>query len=271
VNTQALEGRRVLVTRGARQSQKLSDGLRSLGAVPVEVPVIEIQPPASYEPLDEALSRLSSYDWLILTSSNTVRVLLERASHLGIDLAQARHLSVAAVGPGTAAEAGRANLLVRWIPETYVAEGLVAGLRDQMRRDGMEKVEMGPRRVLLARAAIARDVIPDALRKAGAEVDVVDAYRNVLPDAAPGELRQAVARGLDAATFTSSSSATHLEGAALLAGVRFPLDGVRAVSIGPVTSRTLFELGWEPEAEAASHDIPGLIEAVVRAFANRAD
>jgi uroporphyrinogen-III synthase len=139
------------------------------------------------------------------------------------------------------------------VPESYVAEGLVAALSGRT---------VG-QRVLLARAETARDLIPVALRGAGAEVDVVDAYRNVLPEAAPGQLRQALARGIDAATFTSSSSATHLAEAARLAGAAWPFDGVLAVSIGPITSQTLRDLGWEPAIEASPSDIPGLIDAVV--------
>jgi uroporphyrinogen-III synthase len=126
--------------------------------------------------------------------------------------------------------------------------------------------QIAGKRVLLARAAVARDVIPDALRSAGASVDVVDAYQNVMPETAPHQLRHAYARGLDAATFTSSSSVTHLAHAALAGGMPFPLKGVRAVSIGPITTQTLLARGWAPGAEADPHDIPGLIAAVVRAL-----
>jgi uroporphyrinogen-III synthase len=163
-------------------------------------------------------------------------------------------LKVAAVGEVTAAAARNAGLPVALVPETYVAEALVESMADQV----------AGRRILLARAAIARDVIPDALRTAGATVDVVDAYRNVMPDAAPELLRKALAAEIDAATFTSSSSVTHLSDAARAAGIAFPFAGVPAVSIGPVTSQTLRELGWEPAAEASLSDVPGLIAAVDR-------
>jgi uroporphyrinogen-III synthase len=133
-----------------------------------------------------------------------------------------------------------------------VAESLLQGLSGQV--DG--------KRVLLARAAVARDLIPGAFREAGAQVDVVDAYRNVLPEAAIQQLRQALAKGIDAATFTSSSSALHLAEAARAAGVDWPLAGVPAVSIGPITSQTLRVLGWEPAAQAGTFDIPGLVAAV---------
>lgn len=249
-----LAGRRVLVTRAAHQASKLSDGLRALGAEPVEVPVLEIRPPISFDPLDAALRQLDSYDWLILTSANAARALAERAAALRIALAQPARLKVAAIGEATAEAARKAGLQVALVPEAYVAESLVEGLL----------ARAAGQRILLARAAVARDVIPDALREAGAEVDVVDAYRNVLPEAAPEQLRRAIADGLDAATFTSSSSATHLAEAARKAGIEWPFEGVPAVSIGPITSQTLRDLGWPPAAEASPSDIPGLVAAIER-------
>lgn len=246
-----LEGKRVLVTRAAHQASKLSDGLRALGAEPVEVPVLEIQPPADRAPLERALCALDSYDWLILTSANAVRAI----AWSGL-LGKIAHLKVAAVGEATAEAARNAGLPVALVPATYVAEALVEGLAGQA----------AGKRILLARAEIARDVIPDALCAAGATVDVVDAYRNGLPAAAPELLRAALEKRIDAATFTSSSSVTHLAEAARAAGIDFPFAGVPAISIGPITSRTLREQGWEPAAEASVSDIPGLIDAVGRAL-----
>ena len=260
MSLQPLAGRRVLVTRALHQAGKLSEGLRSLGAEPVEVPVLEIRPPLSYATLDAALGRLELYDWLILTSANAVRAITERASALGIYIEQPHSLEIAAVGHATAAAAHRAGLRVAFVPEDYVAEELVAGLLEGV---GLSAVGL---RVLLVRAAVARDVIPDALREAGAGVDVVEAYRNVVPDAAPEQLRAALEKGINAATFTSSSSATHLAEAAREAGVAWPFVGVTAVSIGPITSETLRELGWQPAVEANPSDIPGLIQAVVSLF-----
>ena len=253
-----LAGRRVLVTRALHQAGSLSDGLRALGAEPVEVPVLEIRPPASFAAMDAALRRLGSYDWLILTSANTVRALIERATFLGLSLQAMALPKLATVGEATASAARKAGLQVAFVPEEYVAESLVEGLRAQV----------AGQRILLARAAVARDVIPDALQAAGAEVDVVEAYRNVLPEAAPEQLRQALAAGIDAATFTSSSSATHLAEAARVAGVAWPLAAVSAVSIGPITSQTLVDLGWKPAAEAEPYDIPGLLAAVTRMLAS---
>ncbi len=255
-----LAGRRVLVTRAAHQAGKLSEGLHALGAEPVEVPVLEIRPPISFEPLDAAIRQLDSYDWLILTSANAVRALAERAAALGIELAQPARMQVAAIGEATASEVRKVGLQVAFVPQAYVAESLVDGLLNSLQNRSSRQ------RILLARAAIARDVIPDALRAADAVVDVVDAYRNVLPEAAPEQLRQALQKGLDAVTFTSSSSATHLSEVARAAGVAWPFADVPAVSIGPITSQTLRELGWPPAVEAVPSDIPGLITAVEHLF-----
>ncbi len=253
---QPLAGRRVLVTRAATQAGKLSEGLRALGASAVEVPVIEICPPMSYEALDGALRRVDNYDWLLFTSMNAVVPFHVRAMDLGVSLSNLKP-QIAAVGKATAqALEIFAHLKVALTPREYVAESLVAALKEQI----------AGKRVLLVRAAVARDVVPDGLRSAGATVDVIDAYRNVMPLAAPAQLCKALVEGIDAATFTSSSSVTHLADAAKDAGVSFPLRDVAAVSIGPITSQTLRECGWVPAAEADPHDIPGLIAAVRSLF-----
>jgi uroporphyrinogen-III synthase len=254
VSALPLAGRRILVTRAAHQAGKLSEALRELGAEPVEVPVLEIRPPASYEQLDRALLRLDQYDWLILTSTNAVHELVKRCAALRIEVEPPISLKVAAVGATTADTAREAGFPITLVPESYVSESLVRALAGKVQG----------KRVLIARAAIARDIIPDELRAAGAEVDVVDAYQNVLPESAPEQLRQALAQQIDAATFTSSSSVTHLAEAALLAEIAFPFAGVPAISIGSITSKTLRDAGWPPTAEANPSDISGLIVSVVR-------
>ncbi len=136
-------------------------------------------------------------------------------------------LKVAAIGSATAEAARHVGFQVAVVPDNYVAESLVESLRDQVTG----------KRVLLPRAAVARDVIPDALRAAGAEVDAVEAYRNVMPEAAPEQLRRAVTAGLDAATFTSSSSVSHLAEAARAAGIAWPLAGFLRFRLGRLPAR----------------------------------
>lgn len=254
-----LAGRRILVTRAAHQVGILSEKLREAGMIPVEVPVLEIQPPESFERLDTCLQEFSSYDWLILTSANTVRALADRAKKLGMPLVQHESLKVAAIGEGTAKAAMEAGLEVTLVPVIHVAESLVSALQGKVTGA----------RVLFARATLARDVIPDALRAEGAQVDVAYAYKNGIPAEAPDQLRQAIAEGLDAAAFTSSSTVTHLKEAATAAGLGWPFPDVAAISVGPVTSKTLREENWEPAAEAQVSDIPGLVKAVTEYFAAR--
>jgi len=251
-----LAGRRVLVTRALQQAGKLSDGLKELGAEPVEVPVLEIRPPDSFEPLDNAIRKLDGpqrFDWLILTSANTASAVAARCAVLHIDVSELKKLSVAAVGSATAEAARKAGFRVTLVPESYHSEGLVAALGNSI----------VAKRVLLARAKVARDVIPEALGMAGALMTVVDAYQTVLPDGAREMLAEALRVGVDAATFTSSSSVRNLAEVAREAGVAFPMPGVKAVSIGPVTSATLREFGWEPAGEAAAADLARLVDAVV--------
>lgn len=259
MNNFPLASRRILVTRAAYQAGKLSKALRAAGAEPVEVPVLEFRPPTSYDPLDNALRQLDSYQWLIFTSANAVRVIAQRSAVLGINIAASPSVKIAAVGASTASAVQEAGLLVTVVPESYVAESLILAL----------KGEVSGQRTLLARAATARDILPDSLREMGAQVDVVDAYRSVLPESAPDRLCQALAEGIDAVTFTSSSSVTHLAKAAQMAGMAFPFPGVPAVSIGPITSRTLRDSGWAPAAEASPSDLQGLVTAVLSLFAVR--
>lgn len=246
-----LAGRRVLVTRAANQAGKLSEGLRALGAEPVEVPVLEIQASADFAPLDRALSSLHRYHWAIFTSANAVPIVAARAQELGIALTELSP-RIAAIGKATAqAIETFLHMKVSVTPKEYVAESLVAELAPLI----------AGKQVFLVRAEVARDVIPDALRAAGATVDVINAYRNVMPQSAPDLLRKALAERIDAVTFTSSSSVKHLAEAARATGIAFPFAGVRAISIGPITSRTLRAHGWEPAAEASVSDVSGLIAA----------
>jgi len=255
---QPLAGKRVLVTRALHQAGKLSEGLRALGALPVEVPVLEIVPPVSFEPLDEAIRQFQEYDWLLLTSANTVQALFARAEELGIELTQPANLKAAAIGEATAAAARNRGLRLDFVPEAFMAESLVERLLAELG----EKREQ--EKVLYARAAGARDVIPQALRAVGVEVVVVDAYRNAVPGSAPLQLRRALAEGVEMVTFTSSSSAIHLIEVARQAEIPWPFAAVSAVSIGPITSQTLRDLGWPPAVEAEPSDIPGLLAAAVR-------
>jgi uroporphyrinogen III methyltransferase/synthase len=240
-----LFGKRVVVTRTREQASSLSARLRDLGAEPVEVPTIRIEPPADGGAgLRAAVDRLAAgaYDWVVFTSPNGV----DRTFDLLPDarLVRAR---VAAIGPGTAAALAERRVVPDLVPARYVAEGL------------LEELPAGPGRVLLARAAVARDVLPDGLRASGWEVDVAEAYRTVAADLDPAA-RDGLA-GADAITFTSSSTVQRF---VELAG----RDAVPPVvaCIGPVTAATARELGLDVTVEAAEHTIDGLVAALLTVF-----
>jgi len=223
----------------------------------IEIPFIEIRKPKSFVPLDAALASLNTYDWLILTSANGVEALWERLRKLRIARTKLRRLQIAAIGPATKNAIVKHGLRVQMVPEEYVAESVVKGLRDKV----------SGKRVLLVRAKVARDVIPDELRSAGAHVNVVEAYETVVPEKSRQRLRtllQDRRRRPHVVTFTSSSTARNFSellgnrGAARLTDVQF-------ASIGPVTSATLRELGLPIAIEAKEFTMPGLVRAIVLA------
>jgi len=253
---QPLLGTRVLVGRARHQAAALSDILRLLGATVIEIPFIEIRGPSSWQPLDHAIARLLDYDWLILTSVNGVQALFARMRKRGKSEADLLHLKIAAIGPATAKAIEKHGLPVDVMPEQYVAESVVASLRGEMKNA----------RVLLVRAKVARDVIPSQLCDAGARVDVVEAYETVLPESSRTALREVLAdpaRRPHVIPFTSSSAVRNFldllgkENTGLL-------EGVKLISIGPVTSATLRDLGLRVDLEARQYTIPALIEAIVQ-------
>src|SRR6185312_15115399 len=163
ISSGPLAGKRILVTRAQKQDEGLTALLRDYGAEVIEAPVIEIRPPDSYEDLDAALNDILQYDWLVLTSVNGVEALFSRLDPLGLSVDSLQHLKIAAIGPATEERIQDHGLVVDIVPQKYVAEDVVRSLRKQVKGE----------RVLLARAKVARDVIPEELRNAGARVDVV--------------------------------------------------------------------------------------------------
>jgi uroporphyrinogen-III synthase len=252
-----LAGTRILVGRARHQAGSLSTSLRSLGASVIEIPFIEIRKPQSYRPLDEALKNIKTYDWLILTSANGVEAMWERLRKLRITRRNLKKLQIAAIGPATKKAIVKHGLKVKMVPEEYVAEAVVNRLRDKVKG----------KRVVLIRARIARDVIPEELRKAGAHVDVVEAYETVVPEKSRARLRELMknkARRPHVVTFTSSSTAKNF--VELLGKVKpASLRGVQFASIGPVTSATLRELQMPVAMEAREFTMGGLIRAIVLA------
>ena len=250
-----LRGARILVGRARHQAGALSVGLRKLGAEVIEIPFIEIRKPRSYQPLDSALRNLRNYDWLILTSVNGVAAFWDRVKKVGLGRKQLQHLKIAAIGPATKKAIEIHGLKVHVVPREYVAESVVKSLRRKVKG----------KHVLLARAKVARDVIPRELRKLGAKVNVAEAYETVIPKSSHGRLRKSFSDPKtrpDIVTFTSSSTVRNfvqLAGKRVWRGHSCP----RTASIGPVTSATLREFGLPVDIEAKDYTMKGLIAAIV--------
>ncbi len=261
-----LYGRRVVVTRARAQASGLAKALRNLGAEVVELPAIRIEPTIESEEVRSAVERIGDYSLIVLTSPNGVRLLFEAMRNAGLDAralggpkqqqvgeegsSAAEHCgtTVAAIGPGTARALSRCGISADIVPERFVAESLVEALAE---------VEVSGKRVLVARAADARDVIPEHLEGRGAEVDVVALYETVREE--PGAEAIEAAQAADYVTFTSSSTVRNLTEAL---GERFPANA-RIVSIGPITSEAVVEAGRKVNIEADPHDIDGLIAALL--------
>jgi uroporphyrinogen III methyltransferase/synthase len=264
-----LHGRRVVVTRARAQASGLAATLRDLGAEVVELPAIRIEPRIESDEVRRAVGRIGEYALICLTSPNGVRLLFEALGAAGLD---ARALAggkkneqveqgvagatgrppestaIAAIGPGTARALAEHGIAADVVPERFVAEALV---------EALASVEVEGRQVLIARAAEARDILPDALRERGAEVDVVSLYETVREEPAPEAIE--AAQAADYVTFTSSSTVRNLTEAL---GDRFPQDA-RIVSIGPISSEAVRDAGLEVDVEAEHHDIDGLIAALL--------
>jgi uroporphyrinogen III methyltransferase / synthase len=246
-----LFGRRIVITRDRGQAAELGAPLCELGAETLLLPAIEIRPAEDPEPLDRAIARLRTYDWLIFTSVNGVRHFTQRLDASARDLRALSSLKICAIGPATRAAVEALHLKVDLMPEEYIAESLVAAFTEE---------NLNGRRILLPRAAVARDVVPVELTRRGASVDVVEAYRTVAPAGLAEHAAEVFERKPDWITFGSSSAVKNLVKAAGPA----PLRNVRIACIGPVTSRTVRECGLEVDAEANPYTMQGLIAAILK-------
>ncbi|HKW75064.1 MAG TPA: uroporphyrinogen-III synthase [Terriglobales bacterium] len=252
---QPLTGWRVLNTRAKGQSAALSNLLRERGAEVIEIPTIEINPPRSFKPLDAALKSVAEYDWLILTSVNGVDAVFSRLRKLKISPDTLRHLQIAAIGPATKKAIERQGLSITVTPSKYIAEAVVDAL--------CGKTE--GKKILLARAKVARDVLPNELRKNAAQVDVVEAYETKVPATAKSKLQKLFAseeNRPDVVTFTSSSTATNFL-KLLDKKHQNVLREIWRASIGPVTSKTLRDAGFPPTVEAREYTMNGLVLAIL--------
>jgi uroporphyrinogen III methyltransferase/synthase len=255
-----LVGRRVLVTRSKDQAGELVDLLEAQGAEAVEAPLIDIAPPEDYAPLDAACERAGAYDWIVFTSANGASSFMDRLLQGPRDVRALAGARLCAVGPGTASRLTRFGLKVDLIPDDHSADGVVAALKAAGSIRG--------KRVLFPKADIARDVLPEELRSAGAEVTEVVAYRTVTAesDAHLGIYRQLLDRRIDAVTFSSASAVrafVSIYGADQAVDL---LNHTIVATIGPVTADAAIRYGITPQVTPSTSTMTALVEALVAEF-----
>ena len=254
-DTRPLFGKRVLVTRPREQASVLSHALAALGAEPIELPALEVRAcadPSEVERCIDAL-RTSAYAWCVFTSANAVTIFMRHLRDRSLDARAFARTRIAAIGPGTSEALGAYALRADLVPERFVAEGLLEAFGGHVLRGA---------RILLPRAAGARDELPRGLEEMGATVDELTLYRAEVPSGADSEgLRRLRAGEVDIATFASSSSVRNL--VEMLGGDTGPLARVTIAAIGPVTAQAVRDAGLEPAITAATYTIPGLIDSLV--------
>ena len=256
-----LLGKRIVVTRARTQASDMIKQLSDLGAECLEFPTIKVAPPDDLRPLNQAIAQLVDYDWIVFTSVNGVKFFFDRLFAIGKDVRALHHLHIAAIGPVTAEKLGNFGLKSDIIPDTYRAEAVV---------DAFKKVELNRKKVLLPRAKEARPIIPEELRKMGAEVDEVTAYLTQKDqDNTDKLIKQLEERSIDLITFTSSSTVKNFK--SLLPADDFDklIQDITIASIGPITADTAKEMGFEIHIVADAYTIPGLCEAIVKYYANK--
>ena len=254
--TQPLFGKRVLVTRAKNQARELSSLIRARGGEPIECPTIDIGPPDDWEEVDEAIEQLATYQWLVFTSVNGVKAFMQRLWHRGRDARALAGLQVCCIGPRTAEEVRRCGVDADLVPEAYQAEGLIEVLK---------QAGVSGQRVLIARAAQAREILPDELQRTGAFVRVVKVYKALVPEIEREHVRQLFRdRLIDVVTFASSSTARNFF--QLFDGsrdVKQHLNGTVIASIGPITAGTIREMGLDVHVMAGQNTIPALVQSLV--------
>lgn len=258
--TNPLQGRRILVTRAAEQAAEFTEQLHQRGAVVVECPTIQLEPPEAWTNVDAAIHDLSSFDWLILTSVNGVRFFFTRLQELGSGIHDLQSCKVCAVGPKTAEALLELGITPDLMPEQFTGEGVVAAFQG---------VDLQGKRILFPKADGARELIPQQLRSMGAEVIDPVAYRNIIPQALPDAARQALGQHqLAAVVFSSPSTVRNL--AALVGGVtqlQTMLSDLAVASIGPVTTKACQELGLSVAVEPEQATLDSLTNALEQYFA----
>jgi uroporphyrinogen III methyltransferase/synthase len=256
--TRPLMGRCIVVTRAREQASDLVKRLADLGAECLECPTIKVAPPEDVKPLDRAIENLSSYDWLIFTSVNGVNFFFERLFQKNKDVRALKDIHTAVIGPATEKRLFDFGFKSDMVPESYRAESVVKAFA---------RKDVAGKKILLPRAKEARPVLPLELKKMGAVVDEVAAYRtHAVKDNADVLSARLKERTIDMITFTSSSTVKNFHALFPNEDLKDLMRGVTIASIGPVTADTARDLGFDVHIVAKSYTIPGLCQAILTHF-----
>ena len=254
--TYPLKGLRVLVTRPRSQARGFMAQLEKAGAHPILLPTIKIVAPPSWESADKAISRLSDYQWLILSSINGVNCFFQRLQEKGFDYRSCAHLTTICVGPKTARAATEIGLKSYMVAKEYAAEGIIeifAGL------------DIKDQRILLPRALKARELLPESLRQKGACVDVVPVYETIFPPESAELLNQLLGQeNIDIITVTSASSASNLVKYCHDPQTLKHLKSLPTACIGPITADAATIVGLNVKVTAEDYTSEGLMEALIK-------
>jgi len=261
---QPLLGRTVVVTRAASQASEFVNALEGYGAQVMSCPTIEIKEPESYQQLDEAIDHLYGYDWLIFTSANAVESFLKRLAHQNKQVSDLDAIRVCAIGVATAEKLHHAHVHVDLVPSDYRSEGVFSSLSEFL--GGSEK--LSGVNVLLPRAATGRALLPKALEEAGARVDIVTAYRTVIPDNVDrGRLSAMLTGSADCIAFTSSSTVKNLAQLFDTHELSNILKELAIACIGDVTAATALEYGLTVNIQPATSTVTDLARAIADYYA----
>jgi uroporphyrinogen III methyltransferase/synthase len=256
-----LSGKSVLITRAKDQSSTFAKWLKKFGAEVIEFPTIEIVPPSNWKKVDQALDKLSQFHWIIFTSANGVKFFFERVREKKKRFPSL--LRVCAIGPATAKALKKRGIRIDFIPKEFIAESILKGF---------EKKNIKGKRIIIARAKKARDVLPKELRNMGAEVEVVETYQTINPKGGKTRLKNILKnQRIDVIAFTSSSTVNHFIKMLKGENIKRLLKNIFIACIGPITAKTAKDLGLQVHIQPDEFTIPSLTHAIAKFFDSHLD
>lgn len=257
-----MTGRKIIITRSRTQASSLKKALSSLGANVIEFPTIDIQPVTDFSDLDNTINIIDSFSWIIFTSVNSVEIFMKRMLLLDIDPGALANNKIAVIGKETGNVLKKYGIIPDLMPERSISEGLIETFINA-------ETNFAGKKILMPGSAIARDFIPNELKKMGADVSCFQVYNNIIPAYTKDQIESIFTEDIDLVTFTSSSTVTNLVEILKNVGLDNYIQDIKGASIGPITSGTAAKLGVPIVIEAKTHTIPVFVETIEKYFSNK--